>query len=170
MINKEYGLVDFLKSLIRLNNQGIILTILTYIYYLSNTWIVIKVLQLSGACQMSHQTSVNSHQTSVRQVPDMYQTCTRHVPDMYQTCTRHMTDMYQTSTIHVPDIWQTCTRQVPYMYHTCTRCLVGHLTGTWQSFDNHLTGSTRHLSGVWRERWCRANFTVHSQYIFPMCI
>ena len=36
------------------------------------------VRQLSGACQMPHQTSVNFHQTSVKQVPYIHKTYTRY--------------------------------------------------------------------------------------------
>ncbi len=38
---------------------------------------------------------------------------------------------------------------MPCLHHHSRR-----LTGTWQLSDNHLTGSTRHVSGVWRKRWC----------------
>ncbi len=37
------------------------------------------------------------------------------------------------------------------------RCLVGHLTGIWQSSDNFLTGSTIQIATVWRKRWSTWN-------------
>ncbi len=38
---------------------------------------------LSDDCQISHQTSFNSHQTSVRQVPDIHQTYTIYLTDIW---------------------------------------------------------------------------------------
>ena len=90
-----------------------------------------------------------------RHIPDVHQTYVRHMSDIYQMSTRHMSDIYQ---IHVWYLSGTCLVPLWYLSDRCLvgvdRCLAGHLTGTWQLSDNHLTGSTRHLSGVWRERWC----------------
>ena len=60
---------------------------------------------------------------------------------------------------------QTSVRQVPHLHETylvymwclSDRCLVGHLTGIWQSSDDHLTGSTRQIANVWWKRWCIYN-------------
>ncbi len=68
--------------------------------YLSGAPCQIIIRQLSDACQMSHQTSVNSHQTSVRQVPHINQTCTIRSPDMLYH------NVHQMSTRHLPDICQ----------------------------------------------------------------
>ncbi len=53
--------------------------------------------RLSDACQMSHQTSVNSHQTSVRQVPHMYHMPTRHI--LCHMYIRRLPDIYQTNDV-----------------------------------------------------------------------
>ncbi len=72
--------------------------------YLSGGPCQIIARQLSDACLMSHQTSVNSHQPSVRQVPHIHQTCTICPPDIY--CTICTPDVHQTYTRHPRDICQ----------------------------------------------------------------
>ena len=84
-------------------------------------------------CQMSHQTSVNPHQTSVRQVPHIQQTCTICQPDIY--CTRCVRPG-----VNVILVWQ--------MSVWGCQVSVG-------ASENHLTGSTRQIATVWRKRWSK---------------
>ncbi len=124
--------------------------------------LVLPVRWLSDNCQVPVR-------CPTRHLSDIYHMYTRHIPDIHQISTRHPSDVHQTSDRHVCYMSVICLVHFWYMSGTCLvhvwylsdrclvgvdRCLVGHLTGTWQLSDNHLAGSTRHLSGVWRERWC----------------
>ncbi len=129
--------------------------------------LVLPVRRPSDNCQMSQQTSVNSNQTSVRQVPHIHQTCTICPPDIY--CAICTADDHQTYTRHPPPICQMYGICLMYMWYLSDRCLVGvdrclvrHLTGILQSSDNHLTGSTRQIATVWRKRWCSGYCGIHA--------
>ncbi len=103
--------------------------------------------------QMSHQISVNSHQTSVRQVPHI------HWSDMYHTSTRHILyHIHQMSTRHIPDIHMTSVRYMAHVWCKCGTCLTDVWReladvwrGIWTASDNHLTGITRQIATVWRK-------------------
>ena len=59
--------------------------------------LVLPVRQSSDDCQMSHQTSVNSHQTSVRQVP--------HIPDIHHISVRYMVYVWCICGTCLTDVW-----------------------------------------------------------------
>ncbi len=106
--------------------------------YLSGAPCQTIIRRLSDAGQMSHQTSVNSHQTSVRQVPHIHQTCTICPPDKY--CAICTPDVHQTYTRHPPPICQMYGICLMYMWY------LSH-SGSWQ-----MSGETsdRHLAIVWQ--------------------
>ncbi len=111
--------------------------------YLSGAPCQITVRQLSDACQMSYQTSVNSHQTSVSQVPHIHQTCTICPPDM--SCSICTPDVHQTSTGYLSDIWY-----MSGVYVVHVRQMSG---GSWQMSDG---ASCRHLTTIWQgapDKW-----------------
>ncbi len=115
--------------------------------YLSGAPCQTIIRQLSDACQMSHQTSVNSHQTSVRQVPHMYHMPTRHIlchmytrrpPEIYQTSTTHLSDVWYLSGVYVVLVWQMFGESWQTSGETSDR----HLAIIWQSSDReHPTNS-----------------------------
>ncbi len=93
--------------------------------------------------------------TPTRHLSDKYHTCTICPPDIF--CAICTSDVHQTYTRHPPHICQMYGICLVYKWYLSDRCLVRHLTGIWQSSDNHLTGSTRQIATVWRKRWCNAN-------------
>ncbi len=128
----------------------------------------------------------DDHQTIVRclsdvppdicQLPsDICQTSTTYTPDMYhQTicppdiyCTICTPDIHQTYTRHPPHICQMYGKCLVYKSYLSDRCLVRHLTGIWQSSDNHLTGSTRQIATVWWKRWCRGLYYSETAMQMP---
>ena len=122
---------------------------------------------LSDACQMPHQTPVNSNQTSVRQVPHLHQTYTIHLTDIWWMSGICLVDVWCTyGTVYVWWAYGTCLVYVWYLSDRCLvgvdRCLVGHLTGIWQSSGDHLTRSTRQIATIWRKRWCTGDWSVKS--------
>ena len=67
-------------------------------WYLSGAPCQILVRWLSDhACQMPHHTSVNSNQTSVRQVPLLHQTDTTHLTDVWYMSGGHLVLAWQMS-------------------------------------------------------------------------
>ncbi len=104
-------------------------------YYLSGAPCQIITREMSDACLMPHQTSVNSHQTSVTQVPHTHQTCTICPPDICQTSTIYLSDIWYVSDVYVVLVWQ--------MYG-----------GSWQMSGGswQMSGgvSTVYLAGIWQ--------------------
>ncbi len=106
--------------------------------------------------QMSHQTSANSHQTPVRQVPHIHQTFTIRPPDIYGTiCTPDV--------LHIPDIHQTSFRYMIYVWCKWGTCLTDVWwepadvwCGIWQSSDReHQTNSNCPAQMVEYVTWLR---------------
>ena len=100
---------------------------------------------LSDDCQMPHQTSVNSNH--LHQTPYIWLISGGWLVYVWWT--------YGTECL--VGVWQ-----IVYIWYISDRCLVGvdrcllgHLTGIWQSYGDHLTASTRQIANVTvcRKRW-----------------